>query len=158
MPDSERDSFKNLLLLCLPHHTEVDDRKTGEKLYPPETLLEWKKNHEGHHNAALNRIGPVDKDVIMDIIAGVFEPPLKRLEAIAEQLERTGTLNAESVAELKEVISVLTENPIGPDARTVRALADAADRLGGVSFSRTVGRLSEAADTMMRAARLMPGR
>ena len=40
-------AFSNLLLLCLPHHSEVDDRKTGEKLYPPELLRKWKADHEG---------------------------------------------------------------------------------------------------------------
>lgn len=40
----ERDAFSNLLLLCLAHHSEVDDKKTVEKLYPPELLREWKVN------------------------------------------------------------------------------------------------------------------
>lgn len=30
----DRNSFKYLMLLCTPHHDEIDDRLNGEKLYP----------------------------------------------------------------------------------------------------------------------------
>ncbi|WP_146755531.1 hypothetical protein [Micromonospora saelicesensis] len=158
MPDSERDSFKHLLLLCLPHHAEVDDRRTGEKLYPAETLLQWKRSHEGDNNAVLNSIGPVNEDALMNEIASIFEPPLQRLEIITQQLEKTGTLNAQSVADLRGVLSVLAESPTGPDARAVQKLVDAVDQLGGENFPRTVNKLADAADTMMKAARRMPER
>ncbi|MEU8313699.1 hypothetical protein [Micromonospora sp. NPDC049033] len=158
LPDSERDSFRNLLLLCLPHHSEVDDKKTGERLYPPETLLEWKRKHEGDLNAELSRIGPVDEDLLMDVIAEIFEPPLKRLESIAEQLERTGVVNANSVAELRGIISALTDNPVGLDARTVAILADSVEKLGGQGFRRAVNKFSDAAEIMLRASRRMPER
>lgn len=158
MPDSERDAFKNLLLLCLPHHAEVDDRSTGEKLYPAKVLLEWKRRHEGDNNAELSRIGPVDDDSFMNYVAEIFEPPLKRLESLADRLEQTGTLNANAVAELRGIVSTLTDNPVGIDARSIRILADAVDRLGGTSFSRTVSNFSEAADAMMRAVRRLPER
>ncbi|MEU7652474.1 hypothetical protein AB0C41_10710 [Micromonospora taraxaci] len=158
MPDSERDAFKHLLLLCLPHHAEVDDRKTGESLYSAQLLLEWKRMHEGDNNAALNRIGPVDEEKFMDYVAGIFEPPLKRLESIADRLEKTGTLNASAVVELRGIATALTDNPVGIDARSVRILADAVDRLGGRSFPRTVAHFSEAATAMMRAVRRLPDR
>lgn len=158
MPDSERDAFKHLLLLCLPHHAEIDDRKTGEKLYPAEELLKWKRNHEGDNNAELNRIGPVDETAFMDYITGIFEPPLTRLESIADRLEATGVLNADSVVELRGIVSALTDNPTGIDARSVRIFADAVDALGGSRFRRTVAHFSEAAETMRRAVRLLPDR
>ncbi|MFI2709084.1 hypothetical protein ACH495_02985 [Micromonospora sp. NPDC018662] len=158
MQDSERDAFRHLLLLCLPHHAEIDDRKTGEKLYPAEVLLDWKRKHEGENNAELNRIGPVDEDVFMEYVTEIFEPPLKRLESIAEQLERTGTLNASAAVELRRIVSALTENPVGLDARSVRILADAVDRLGGKSFSRAVTQFSDAATIMARATRRLPER
>ncbi|MEU4339567.1 hypothetical protein AB0F59_33845 [Micromonospora lupini] len=158
LPDSERDAFKHLLLLCLPHHAEIDDRKTGEKLYSVEELLKWKRTHEGGNNAELNRIGPVDEEEFMDLIAEAFEPPLERLEAIADRLERTGTLNAGSVVELRGIVTALTDNPVGIDARSVRILADAVDALGGSSFRRTVTHFAEAAETMRSAVRRLPER
>lgn len=158
LPDSERDAFRNLLLLCLPHHAEVDDRRTGQRLYPAEVLLEWKRKHEGDNNAELSRIGPVDEDAFMEYVAEVFEPPLKRLESIANRLEQTGSLNASTAVELRGIVSALTDNPVGLDARSVRILADAVDRLGGRSFSRTVAHFSEAAAVMARAVRRLPER
>lgn len=153
MPDSERDAFKHLLLLCLPHHAEVDDRITGESLYPPDKLLKWKQESEGGNKAVLDSLGPVDENLLMDAMADAFEPPIKRLEAIAEQLERTGTLNANSVEELRDIISVLTENPVGPDARTVQMLTDAIDSLGGPHFRGTVHLFHEAATKYSRTRR-----
>ncbi|MGA4728997.1 hypothetical protein ACPB67_16350 [Micromonospora taraxaci] len=158
MPDSERDAFKHLLLLCLPHHAEVDDRRTGERLYPAEVLLEWKRKHEGDNNVALNRIGPVDEDAFMEYVAEIFEPPLKRLESIADRLEKTGTINADAVVELRGIVSALTDNPVGIDARSIRILTDAVGVLGGRSFPRTVAHFSEAANTMMKAVRRLPDR
>jgi len=138
MAVEERDSFKNLILLCLPHHAEVDDKKYGERMYPPEKLREWKMKHEGDHAATLRMIGPIDVDTFMDRLADAFEPPTRRLEALAEQLEKTGTLNANSVAELRVIISALRDNPLGPDPRTVGQLMDAVIMLGGRDFPRTV--------------------
>jgi hypothetical protein len=151
MSVEERDSSKNLLLLCLAHHAEVDDKKYGERLYPPEKLQEWKTNHEGEHGSILKMIGPVDVDTFMDRLATVFEPPTRRLEAIAEQLEKTGKLNATAVAELRVISSALRENPIGPDPRAVGQLVDAITMLGGQDFPRTVAQLMDAATLMHNA-------
>jgi hypothetical protein len=153
MSVEERDSFKNLILLCLPHHAEVDDKKYGERLYPPEKLREWKTKHEGEHAATLRMIGPIDVDTFMDRLADVFEPPTRRLEALAEQLEKTGTLNANSVAELRVIITALRDNPLGPDPRTVGQLMDAVTMLGGRDFPRTVAQLMDAATIMNNANR-----
>jgi hypothetical protein len=100
IPDEVRDSFTNLLLLCLPHHGEVDDKKTGAKLYPPKTLREWKIRHEGSNGPALAVLGQVDEDSIAELLTGAFSPPIERLQSIARQLEQTGTLNAAAVQEL----------------------------------------------------------
>ena len=54
MAASKRDSFTNLLLLCLAHHEEVDG---DEHRYPPGTLKKWKTAHEGTANSELSRHG-----------------------------------------------------------------------------------------------------
>jgi hypothetical protein len=125
--ERERDSFKNLLLLCLPHHAEVDDREYGERLYPPETLREWKRKHEGEHGPQLAQIGPISEEALAEVLTSVFTPPVTRLERIADQLERTGALNSEALAELRNIIAVMQEVPGGPDARTASSLAYAAE-------------------------------
>jgi hypothetical protein len=111
MPDSERDSFKNLLQLCLPHHAKVDDKRTGATLYPAEELLKWKRNHEGKNNAVLNQIGPVDEERFMELIAEIFVPPLQRLEAIAEQLERLERSTPRALRSFAESFRFRSSNP-----------------------------------------------
>ncbi|HKR49343.1 MAG TPA: hypothetical protein VJT72_07130 [Pseudonocardiaceae bacterium] len=129
----------------------MDDKKYDEKLYPPEKLQERKTWHEGEHAGVLSMIGPADDDTFMDRLAAVFEPPTRRLEAIAEQLEKTGTLNTSSAAELRSIVTVLTNNPLGPDPRTVGQLMEAVGMLGGRNFPRTVAQLMEAAMLMNQA-------
>jgi hypothetical protein len=45
--------FSNLLVLCLAHHSAVDNRWDGEKHYPPALLRSWKEQHEGNNGPAL---------------------------------------------------------------------------------------------------------
>jgi hypothetical protein len=142
----ELDAFSNLLLLCLAHHGEVDDRKTGEKLYPPEVLLRWKTDHEGRNGPALAALGMVDEAKLTELLLGVFTPPLKRLEQITDRLEKTGILNAQTLIELRQVVDIMTSTPAGPDAATVALLAEAAEVFGDHAFQTAATSLAEAAD------------
>lgn len=144
----ERDSFQYLLLLCLPHHGLVDDKKTGERMYPPETLLEWKKSHEGNNARALATLGSITEEELGELLIAVFTPPVERLEAIAEQLERTGTVTIQNLADLKAVIAALQETPTGIDASTARSLAYAAEVFSTHDFTRTAQGLAYAAEAL----------
>lgn len=141
-------AFSNLLLLCLPHHGEVDDRKTGEKLYPPGLLLNWKTKHEGSNGPALAVLGSIDEDRLTELLLAAFDPPVKRLEKIADRLEKTGTLNAKTVTELRQIVDVMSITPAGPDARTASILMDAAEIFSSSSFTRAATALGEAADIL----------
>jgi hypothetical protein len=147
--------FTNLLILCLPHHAEVDDKRTADKLYPPQLLRKWKTDHEGRNGTALAALGVIDEESLTELLTVAFTPPIKRLQQIADQLEKTGTLNAQTVTELRQVVSVMASSPAGPDARIAAMLADAAQLLGGRSFETTVNRLYEAADLMSSKRRGM---
>lgn len=148
IPDEERDAFINLLLLCLPHHGEVDDKKTGGQLYPPDVLRAWKVAHEGPDGPALATLGRIDEDRIGELLTEAFSPPIERLQAIADQLEQTGTLTSASLQELRQVIGVLMDSPAGPDRRTAAMLAGAAEIYGTGSFTRAASQLSAAADAL----------
>jgi len=139
-------AFSNLLLLCLPHHSEVDDRKTGEKLYPPDLLRSWKTNHEGRDGPALAALGVVDEESLTEMLLDVFTPPLERLAQIADQLEETGTLNAQTVVELRQVIEVLSTTSAGVDGQTAVLLAEAAEVYGNPNFHEAAVLLTDAAD------------
>jgi hypothetical protein len=134
--------------LCLPHHGEVDDKKTGEKLYPVELLTGWKTAHEGSNGPALAALGPVDEDTLTELLLSVFTPPVERLQQIADQLEETGTLNADTVAQLRQVVDVLTSTPAGPSARTAAMLAHAADVFSTRVFQDAAASLGHAADVL----------
>jgi hypothetical protein len=131
IPAVQRESFSNLMVLCLPHHGEVDDRKTGARLYPTELLLKWKHSHEGRFGSSLAQLGRITDDYLMELMVGLFTPPLERLQRIADQLEQTGQLTAGTVDELRQIVAVLSSNAVGVDAGTARDLAYAAEVLEG---------------------------
>jgi hypothetical protein len=61
MPAAQRESFANLLLLCMPHHADVDDRKIGEHEYPADKLFKWKYDREGSDSDALSVLAIKDE-------------------------------------------------------------------------------------------------
>jgi hypothetical protein len=140
--------FSNLLLLCLPHHSEVDDRLTGERFYPPEVLRKWKADHEGSNALALAALGSVDEEILIEMLLDVFTPPLERLQQIADQLEETGTLNAQTVTELRQVIEVMSSTPSGLDAEIASMVAESAEVFGSYEFNQAAMALTDAADIM----------
>jgi hypothetical protein len=145
-------SFTNLLILCLPHHGEVDDKKTGETLYPVETLTRWKTDHEGANGPALAALGPVDEETLTRLLTEVFSPPAKRLQQIADQLEKTGTLTARTLVQLRQIVQVMGAGPAGTSAETAEMLAYAAGVFGKSGFSDAVEELQTAAETLSSRA------
>jgi len=137
--------------MCLPHHGEVDDRKTGEKFYPVPVLTRWKIDHEGSNGPALAALGVVDEESLTELLTDVFTPPVKQLELIADQLERTGTLNADTVAQLRQIVEVMANTPARLDAATAALLADATAVYSSRDFDR-------AAKNLMDAAAFLAGR
>lgn len=140
--------FSNLLVLCLAHHSAVDNRLTGERFYPPVLLRSWKEQHEGNNAPALADLGSVNENTLIEMILDAFTPPLERLEQIANQLEETGTLNAQTVMELRQVIDVMSTTSIGLDSRLASALVDAAGIFGSRSFNDAATALTNAADIL----------
>jgi hypothetical protein len=148
LTDEERDSFANLLVLCLAHHAEIDHEATGEELYPAELLRSWKTEHEGRNGRALAHIRVDDPDKFMDELAALFESPITRLEALTEQLEEAGQLTAQTINELRQITAVLAAAGPGPDARTARALAYAAEVFQLRNLDQAATRLAYAAETL----------
>jgi hypothetical protein len=158
MTAEECAAFSNLLLLCLPHHSEVDDRLTGERFYPPDLLHKWKADHEGSNGPALAALGPVGDDILIEMLLDAFSPPLERLEQIADQLDATGTITAQTVIELRQVIDVMTISPMGLNARIASAMVDAAGVYGSHGFREATLALSHAADVLPGYDRELAGK
>jgi len=147
MPAEERDSFANLLLLCTAHHEEVDG-KDGADRYPPQTLRKWKTQHEGASGPVLGNLVVSSPDALLRKLTEIAEPPLERLETITKRLEETGTVTADTVAELKQIIDAMSTPNIDVSARTAAGLSYAAEVLGTSSFSKAAGQLSYAAELL----------
>jgi hypothetical protein len=54
MDPKDRRAASNLMLLCADHGREVDDLRTGEKLYPRERLEEIKRTHEARFSGLID--------------------------------------------------------------------------------------------------------
>ena len=145
MSAEERDSFSNLLLLCLPHHEEVDGAG-GALRYPPEILLKWKQQHEGENGAVLSRLSVSSAESLMAKLIEIAEPPLGRLEAITRRLEETGVASAETVAELRQIIESISAQGLGMTRRTADALVYAADSLNTPRLDQAAKKLAYAAE------------
>ncbi len=145
LSEARRDSFENLIILCLAHHEEVD---SDEDRYPPEKLHEWKLSHEGDQNSVLKTLQVANPETVLAALAKIAEPPLNRLEAITKRLEETGSANADTVKELKQVIASISDSSAGIDAQTARSLAHAAEVLGTRDFVLSARQLGEAAQTL----------
>jgi hypothetical protein len=63
----ERNSFKNLLLLCVPHHTTIDGASSDD--YPVELLEEWKASREGESVEALEGLTGLTETRLGEMLA-----------------------------------------------------------------------------------------
>jgi len=150
LPAAVRDSFSNLVLLCLGHHEEVDG---NPGLYPSALLKEWKIAHEGADGSVLNRVKMVDCGDLMKMLTGLAAPPLERLGVIARQLEETGTVTAETVADLKRIIRVLSDARTEVDAEAAESLAQSAKVFGADNFHMSARALNVAAQELPQVVR-----
>ena len=146
VPVDIRDGFGNLLLLCLPHHSEVDDRTTGARDYPVHVLQGWKAKHEGKDRVILARLGTVDEETLTRWLTESFSPPINRLEAIADRLEDTGRVTTDIVAELRQVTDIIAATRYGPDAVAAGAVAYAAEVFSHLDLRGVAADLTAAAE------------
>jgi len=161
----ERNSFKNLLLLCVPHHTTIDGARSDD--YPKELLVKWKADREGDSIEALEGLTGLTETRLGEMLA----------EAQGEFLDQVRPALAEfskTAPELAGLLSTLLDEladprihgfGISPDAiemfshsarslgsfeDNVHVLANAADKLGGLEDNTAV--LMEAARRLQAAA------
>ncbi|MFE9953288.1 hypothetical protein ACFYRJ_38460 [Streptomyces sp. NPDC005531] len=157
----ERNSFRNLLLLCVPHHTTIDGASSAD--YPLEVLEEWKASREGESVEALEGLSGLTEASLGEMIA----------EAQGEFLDQVRPALAEfskSAPELASLLSTLLDELADPrihgfgiGSDSIDLFSDAARSLG--SFEDNVGLFASAADSLggledktvmlMRAAKRM---
>jgi hypothetical protein len=125
MTDDQRRDFRNLILLCTPHHTYVDKIKPLD--YPAGVLQEWKASKEKGRMAALSQISGLTDE---------------NLGAHVVNAARRAT------AELQQALGQLQE--LSPVAADLLKAANAAEML--YSASTRLSGLSAAAEMLYQAA------
>lgn len=89
MTDDERRAFRNLILLCVPHHKTIDRLHPDD--YSPEELTRWKHEHESPEE-----------------IATLNEITEDRLEQLIEEAVRTGGVQRRADLEITPGIAMQT--------------------------------------------------
>ena len=83
MSDDERRSFRNLVLLCKPHHTLVD--KSHPERYRVEDLEEWKAAREGPGVEALTGLRGVTEAKLAELITAATHTALQTYDRAGQQ-------------------------------------------------------------------------
>lgn len=105
MTDDQRRDLPNLLLLCDPHHQQVDSEKK-QKTFTCEVLERWKAQREAGPSAALKRLREVTPAGLRDIVAdGLREHDDKLLGAI----ERLETSDRDAAILMRGLVDELAE-------------------------------------------------
>jgi len=71
LPESERDAYDNILLLCSSCHTLVDKMKTAD-LYDEELVAEWKRQQEQRIKDAVDVPEYATREELVDRIAALM--------------------------------------------------------------------------------------
>lgn len=125
---TRRNSFDNLLLLCVPHRKTID-QDVGS--HPIDLLETWKVQREGRNRAALSRLQNLTDERIDELLATAFSAVR---DQIAEALARFAKADADSARLIRQLVDGLTDQRrhiAGLDAAT--PLAQVTDRLGALA-------------------------
>lgn len=105
MTDDQRRDFKNLMLLCDPHH-DLADNKKKENIYTVEVLARWKAQREADPREALSRLREVTPTGLRKIVA---EGLAQRDSQLFEALSRLENKDKEAAILMRTLLDELTE-------------------------------------------------
>lgn len=127
IPEAERNSFKNLLLLCEKHHKLVDGARTWMD-YPVTTLEKWKEDREGDLSDPLGQVDWITEENLRDVMADAIEDTQTR---ILNGLDDITAVGEETRAILKALVAETLKLPyLSPE--DIASLGRSADVLQGV--------------------------
>jgi hypothetical protein len=98
MTPEERNSFGNLLLLCKPHHDQVDSKALEDK-FPKEILISWKTTREGDYADDLLELGTVTEGMLKGWMTDAIADTR---DEIAGAFDRLQDVSSEFLASLKQ--------------------------------------------------------
>jgi hypothetical protein len=150
----ERNAYPNLLLLCVPHHTQVD---ADEAAFPADMLLKWKVAKEKEMGPALATIGTLTQEMLQDVIKDAIGDVTADLDAAVRKLEQVAPNLARTVNLFVDTVGVATGAILDPDlvfslsdaSRSLRDLEDWAPML--MSAATKLGQMPEATNELVGA-------
>jgi hypothetical protein len=113
----ERNNFRNLLLVCKPHHDQIDDRAL-ESRFPPELLVGWKSAREGDYADDLYELDWVTEDMLK---GWMTEAVADTRDEITAAFDRLQDLNSEFLSSLRQAALDFFDLPY-LDADDIRSL------------------------------------
>ncbi|GAA2331341.1 hypothetical protein [Streptomyces cuspidosporus] len=154
----ERNGFDNLILLCNPHHEEVDG--PDSERYPVKVLLGWKDAREADGLDALVGLGDLTKSELGEMISTAQSEVVDRL---GPALDEFAKIAPELAALLKVVVKELADprvhgfgisedgiTMLHKSARTFANLEDSANVLANAAD--TLKNLEDSANILASAA------
>ncbi|MEU5999073.1 HNH endonuclease signature motif containing protein [Streptomyces sp. NPDC047197] len=163
LPIKERNGFANLILLCHPHHTEIDG--TNSDQYSVEVLERWKSERESDGVSALAGLGDLTEQKLGEMISGAQTALVDR---IAPALDEFGKVAPELAALLKVTLKELADPRVhgfGLSEDEISSLSRAADDLAHLQdtafmvaeAARGLLHLQDSANTLAGAAHDLAG-
>ncbi|MEU6441327.1 HNH endonuclease signature motif containing protein [Streptomyces sp. NPDC047046] len=154
---AERNGFSNLILLCHPHHSEVDGVNSEE--YPVELLERWKRDREADGVSALAGLNDLTEQRLAEMITGAQTDLLGRLGPALDEFAQTAPeLAALLKVTLKELADPrvhgfgLSEDAIWSLSRSASGLAHLQDTAYAlVDAARQLSHLPDSATTLADA-------
>ncbi|MEU8033628.1 hypothetical protein AB0C13_34270 [Streptomyces sp. NPDC049099] len=154
-----RNSFKNLLLLCVPHHTTIDGTSSAD--YPVEVLESWKASREGESVEALERLTGLTEARLGEMLAEAQGQVLDQVRPALAEFSKTAPELAGLLNTLLDELADPRIHGFGIDPDSISLFSDAARSLGSFEdnvhvFANAVdklGGLEEKAKSLMTAAK-----
>ncbi|WP_433531249.1 hypothetical protein ACQPYA_03825 [Micromonospora sp. CA-263727] len=124
MSNPERNHFRNLILLCEPHH-KVVDRQENLHIYTVDLLTDWKEQVEGDLSDELDEIDWLTQDRLRVILAEAIDDTRVGIDAALAKVHGVGS---ETLDLVKQLVADAFTRPY-LDAQTAQALRSSAEEL-----------------------------
>ncbi|WP_235496161.1 HNH endonuclease signature motif containing protein, partial [Streptomyces violaceoruber] len=159
----DRNGFGNLILLCHPHHTEIDG--TNSDQYPVEVLMRWKRERESDGVSALAGLGELTEQRLGEMIS---EAQTALVDRIGPALDEFAKSAPELASLLRVTLKELADPRVhgfGLSEDEINSLSRSADSLGHLqdtafvlaAAARGLSHLQDSANTLAEAAQDLVG-
>lgn len=143
MTKAERNSFDNLLLLCRPHHRQVD--VVAPLSYTSDMLKEWKRIAEPDTREELDFLVGMDEDKLQTALGEAITKYNMNVATALDELKALAERQGGTLQQIASKLDVAVMRPQYVNAEDVAVLDGAASQLSRVLFEDNVNNLLDAA-------------